>query len=146
MSPEAGGLPEKPELSVPVKVYFYDTDAGGVVHNVAYLRLIEQARSELAVSLGWDLKAMLSADGHCPVVSRTEIDYLKPARLGDVLDIHGEMVAMEKVRFHLAFTIRRQDGAELCRARQVMVTVNLASGRPQPLRRDWLERWPHLVR
>lgn len=145
MNPEAG-LPDRPELTLPVKVYFYDTDAGGVVHNVAYLRLIEQARSELAAHMGWDLKSMLAGDGSCPVVSRTEIDYLKPARLGDELEIHGELVSLEKVRFHLAFTVKRRDGTLLCRARQTLVTVHLASGRPKPLRRDWLERWPHLAK
>lgn len=137
-------LPEKPEFTLPVKIYFYDTDAGGVVHNVAYLRLIEQARSELAEHLGWKLEGMVA--GECPVVARTEIDYLKPARLGDRLEIAGRLVKLEKVRFHLEFEVRRpSDGAIIARCRQAMVPVDLATGRPCRLRADWRERWPQLV-
>jgi YbgC/YbaW family acyl-CoA thioester hydrolase len=134
-------LPERPELTVPVKIYFYDTDAGGVVHNVAYLRLIEQARSELAEHLGWSLAEM--GQGACPVVARTEIDYLKPARLGDVLEIRGRMVEVGRVKFVLAFeVVRPSDGALIARCRQEMVTVDLKSGRPVRLREDWRKRWP----
>lgn len=137
-------LPENPELVVPVKIYFYDTDAGGVVHNVAYLRLIEQARSELAEHLGWKLSEMTG--GPCPVVARTEIDYLKPARLGDTLEIAGRLVRMEKVRFHLEFIIKRPvDGALIARCHQAMVPVDLETGRPARLRTDWRERWAHLA-
>lgn len=137
-------LPEHPELTVPVKVYFYDTDAGGVVHNVAYLRLIEQARSELAEHLGWSLAEM--GQGACPVVARTEIDYLKPARLGDALEIRGRLLEAGRVKFVLAFEVRRPlDGALIARCRQEMVTVDLASGRPLRLREDWRTRWPESV-
>ncbi|MDX6767211.1 MAG: thioesterase family protein [Candidatus Methylacidiphilales bacterium] len=138
--------PEVPELALPVKIYFYDTDAGGVVHNVAYLRLIEQARSELAEHLGWPL-AEMTGGRDCPVVARTEIDYLRPARLGDPLEIVGRLTGIERVRFHLEFEMRRTDDATvLVRCRQIMVPVNLATGRPQPLRPDWKEKWPHLFR
>jgi acyl-CoA thioester hydrolase len=137
-------LPAEPKLIVQAKAYFYDTDAGGVVHNVAYLRMIETARSELAEHLGWKLSDMLTVGSPCPVVARTEIDYIKPARLGDPLEIEGRLVAMEKIKFTLEFEVRNDRGA-CCRARQIMVPVDLKSGRPQPLRADWRERWPALV-
>ena len=66
---------------------FYDTDAGGVVHNIAYLRFVEKARTLLGAKLGLSLKQM-SASGLYAVVTRTEIDYLnglvvqKAAELG----------------------------------------------------------------
>lgn len=141
---EGAALPAEPELVLRVKVYFYDTDAGGVVHNVAYLRLVEQARSELAEHLGWPLGEM--AQGVCPVVARTEIDYLRPARLGDHLVIRAWLERLEKVRFVIGFVIEREaDQVVIARCRQEMVTVDLASGRPVRLRADWRERWPHLV-
>ena len=87
-------LPARPHLSVPLEVYYFDTDAGGVVHNIAYLRMGEIARSQLAASLGWTLGDM-NRTGLVPVVARTEIDYLKPARLGDALAIEAELVGME---------------------------------------------------
>ncbi len=51
-------LPATPRLTVPLEVYYFDTDAGGVVHNIAYLRMVEIARSQLAASLGWTLEEM----------------------------------------------------------------------------------------
>lgn len=137
-------LPDNPEISVSLKVYFYDTDAGGVVHNVAYLRMIEIARSDLAEKLGWSLQAM--GDGECPVVARTEIDYLKPARLGDELRIHSRLAGMEKIRFYIETVITNAANGEVfCRCRQTMVTVQLATGRPRSLRKDWRTKWPHLI-
>lgn len=139
-------LPDRPEWAASIKVYFYDTDAGGVVHNVAYLRIIEQARSDFAEYLGWKLGEM-TGEGDCPVVSRTEIDYLKPARLGDTLRILVRLTGMERVRFHLGFEILREsDSAVLARVRQVMVPVSLKTMKPVVLRKDWRERWPDLLR
>ncbi len=138
-------LPDIPEATVKVRVYFFDTDAGGVVHNIAYLRMIEIARSELAVSLGWSLDQMTTGNRECPVVARTEIDYLKPARLGDDLQIHAWLAGMEKIRFYIEFVVSRlSDGAVISRCRQTMVTVALDSGRPRPLREDWSAKWPAL--
>ncbi|MDR1305472.1 MAG: acyl-CoA thioesterase [Verrucomicrobiales bacterium] len=137
-------LPEHPEINLPLTVYFFDTDAGGVAHNVAYLRMVEIARSELAAKLGWSLKDM--STGECPVVARTEIDYLRPARLGDELHLHSRLAGMEKIRFYIETVITRAaDGAVICRCRQTMVTVQLATGRPRSLRKDWRARWPRLI-
>jgi YbgC/YbaW family acyl-CoA thioester hydrolase len=139
-----GKLPDNPELGINLNVYFFDTDAGGVVHNVAYLRMIEIARSDLAETLGWTLQAM--ASGECPVVARTEIDYVKSARLGDELRIHSRLVGMEKIRFYIETVVSNAANGEIfCRCRQTLVTVQLATGRPRSLRKDWRTKWPHLV-
>jgi acyl-CoA thioester hydrolase len=139
-------LPELPHIVEPVRIHFFDTDAGGLVHNVAYLRLIEAARTRLAEYCGWSVAEMTRpGGGGCPVVARTEIDYLKPARLGDDIHIDARLTGLEKVRFHIDFDLHRPaDGARIAACRQVMVTVDLVTGRPRPLRTDWLERWPHL--
>ena len=68
----------------PIEVMFFDTDCGGVVHNIAYLRFIEICRTKLAARIGLDLCAMMEKQTFA-VVLRTEIDYRKPARLGDHL-------------------------------------------------------------
>jgi tol-pal system-associated acyl-CoA thioesterase len=128
-----------------VKVYYFDTDAGGVVHNVAYLRMVEVARTDLAEALGWTV-AEMGRTGIVPVVARTEIDYLKPAKLGDTLRITGRITKMEKIRFHLEFEVARAaDGVRLALCRQTMVTVNLASSRPQAVPKAWVEACPHHV-
>lgn len=131
-----------PQIEVSIKVYFYDTDAGGVVHNVAYLRMIEQVRSDLAEEMGWSLGEMGGEGSVCPVVARTEIDYIRPARLGDTLIIRGSISKMEKVCFYFKAEVFREGSEEiLCRSLQKMVTVNLKTGRPKALRSDWREKW-----
>jgi acyl-CoA thioester hydrolase len=134
-----------PETVTPITVYYFDTDAGGVVHNVAYLRMVEVARTELSQHLGWSVKEM-DATGLVPVVARTEIDYLKPARLGDALEIHGRLVGMEKIRFYFEFTILRPEGNQrIAFCRQTMVTVQLPNGRPQPTPEPWRTAFPNLL-
>src|ERR1700693_6294852 len=81
---------DAPTMETTERVMFFDTDAGGVVHNIAYLRFIETNRSLLAEKMGYPLGEMLGR-GNCPVVVRTEIDYRRPARLWDTLFIHGEL-------------------------------------------------------
>jgi len=139
-------LPSIPRCTVPLEVYYFDTDAGGMVHNIAYLRLVEIARTQLAASLGWTLEQM-GRTGLVPVVARTEIDYLKPARLGDKLIVTAELVRMEKVRFLIKFEIAAADQPDLIFVRcvQTMVTVQLPAGRPQRVPQAWREAYPKLT-
>src|SRR5277367_6755332 len=124
-------LPFPPRLTVPLEVYYFDTDAGGVVHNISYLRMIEIARSQLAASLGWTLEEM-NRTGFVAVVARTEIDYLKPARLGDKLLINAELIRLEKIRSFMRFEITSARPPDLLFVRcvQTMVPVQLPGGRP----------------
>jgi acyl-CoA thioester hydrolase len=142
----ASPLPSQPRLTVPLEVYYFDTDAGGVVHNIAYLRMVEIARSQLAAALGWSLEEM-GRTGLVPVVARTEIDYLKPARLGDRLVVSAELVRMEKVRFLIRFEIASAAQPDLIFVRciQTMVTVQLPGGRPQRVPSAWRDAYPRLI-
>jgi acyl-CoA thioester hydrolase len=138
-------LPAQPRLTVPLEVYYFDTDAGGVVHNIAYLRMVEIARSQLAAALGWSLEEM-GRTGLVPVVARTEIDYLKPARLGDHLLVSAELIRLEKIRFLIRFEITSatQPGLLFVRCLQTMVTVQLPGGRPQRVPPAWRDAYPQL--
>ena len=124
---------------------FFDTDAGGVVHNIAYLRFIETNRTLLAEQLGWFM-ADLMKTGICPVVVRTEIDYRRPALLGDKLVIEGWMESFERSRFWCGFTVSREaDGQQLITCRQMLALVQLGTGRPLRTPTEWLEKYPQLV-
>ncbi|GAB4242562.1 MAG: hypothetical protein OHK005_06430 [Candidatus Methylacidiphilales bacterium] len=137
-----GRSEEIPEVVVPLTVYFYDTDAAGVVHNIAYLRMIEAARTDLATRLGWSMTEMMTGEFGCPVVARTEIDYLRPARLGESLLARARLDGVERVRFRVRTQVERAgDGLVFCQAVQTLVTVDLKTGRPRPLREDWRRRW-----
>jgi acyl-CoA thioester hydrolase len=145
-SSSGASLPAVPRIVVPLEVYYFDTDAGGVVHNIAYLRMVEIARSQLAASLGWTLEEM-HRTGLVPVVARTEIDYLKPARLGDSLLVSAEVVRIEKIRsfFQFEITSAKQPGLTFVRCTQTMVPVQLPGGRPQRVPAAWREAYPNLV-
>jgi YbgC/YbaW family acyl-CoA thioester hydrolase len=133
-----------PKLETEVQVMFFDTDAGGVVHNIAYLRFIETNRSLLAEKLGWPLGQMLN-HGNYPVVVRTEIDYRKPAKLWDKLLVHGELESFERSRFWCKFSIERpDDGQLLVTCRQMLAVVRLPELKVQRLPPHWEKEFGHL--
>lgn len=118
------------QIRLPVQVMYFDTDAGGVVHNIAYLRFIETARTLLAVQLGMSFEDILRTGIH-PVVVRTEIDYRRPARLGEHLQIHGKIAEIGRVRFWVEFEILRdKDGMQLVTCRQSLALVQMPEGKP----------------
>ncbi|MFQ3578132.1 MAG: thioesterase family protein [Verrucomicrobiia bacterium] len=130
-----------PTIEITVQVMFYDTDCAAVVHNLAYLRHIETARTLLAEKLGWHLASM-SSTGLYPVLVRTEIDYKRPARLGDSLVITGWLEDVERSRFWCGFEmVRPADQTLLVTCRQQLALVQMPEGRPVRLPAEWRERW-----
>lgn len=135
----------QPHWETREEVMFFDTDCGGVVHNIAYLRMIETCRTRLAAHLGMDLKTMANTQIF-PVVTRTEIDYNRPAKLGDWLTIRGQLAEVSKARFWCAFEmIREEDQAVLVTARQSLALVKMPEGRPMRLPAEWLAQWSTLL-
>ncbi len=134
-----------PTIETREEVMFFDTDCGGVVHNIAYLRMIETARTRLAAKLGMALRDM-SETQLFPVVVRTEIDYRRPARLADELVIVGRLESIERARFWCSFEMRRALDEELIvTCRQQLALVQMPAGRPVRLPEDWKVRFSHLV-
>lgn len=116
---------------------FFDTDCGGVVHNIAYLRMIETCRTKLAGLMGMDLQRMAETQLF-PVVFRTEIDYRQPAKLGDILRIQGHVSEVGKVRFWCNFTVVREGEEQpLITCRQGLAMVQMPQGQPKRLLLDW---------
>lgn len=125
---------------------YFDTDAGGVVHNTAYLRFIETARTLLAIQLGMDL-AVMAEKGQSAVVARTEIDYKRPGKLLDKLEVHGRVEAFDRMRLWLSFEVRRpSDDLLLAQCRQMLALVQVPPGKPIPLPTEWTAAYPHLRR
>jgi YbgC/YbaW family acyl-CoA thioester hydrolase len=116
---------------------FFDTDCGGVVHNIAYLRFIEIARTLLAEELGLGLSDMAENKKY-PVVVRTEIDYRKGAKLGDTLLVEGWLDQLERVRFWCAFRIvRTRDEALIAECRQMLALVEMPAAKLLRLPEAW---------
>ena len=132
---------EKPSIETREEVMFFDTDCGAVVHNLAYLRMIETCRTRLAALMGMDLRSM-SETQVFPVVVRTEVDYQRPAKLGDWITIRGRLDEISRARFWCAFEmIRESDGATLVTARQALALVAMPVGKPLRLPAEWAKRW-----
>ena len=78
------------------KVYYEDTDAGGVVYYANYLKFLERARSEAIYSLGFSNKELLEDHGILLIVKSCNIEYKKPAQLEDLLEISSEATSFTK--------------------------------------------------
>ena len=79
-----------------IKVYYEDTDAGGVVYYANYLKFLERARSEAIYSLGFSNKELLEDHGILLIVKSCNIEYKKPAQLEDLLEISSEATSFTK--------------------------------------------------
>jgi YbgC/YbaW family acyl-CoA thioester hydrolase len=116
---------------------FFDTDCGGVVSNIAYLRFIEIARTHLAEELGLALVEMAQKQTY-PVVVRTEINYRRAAKLGDQLVIEGWLDQVERARFWCAFCITRpQDNTLIAECRQMLTLIEMPTGKLLRVPEHW---------
>lgn len=128
---------EPPQVRTEIQVMFFDTDCGGVVHNLAYLRFVEIARTLLADRLGLPLVEMANTQKY-PVVIRSEIDYRRAARLGDKLEVEGWLDQLQRVRFWCAFKIKRpKDGALIAECRQTLALIEMPAAKLLPLPAAW---------
>ena len=93
--------------ALPVRVYYEDTDAAGVVYYANYLRFMERARTEWLESLGFPLAEFEREHGVTFAVHRAEIDFLLPARLNDRLDVSVEALDRGACRLIVAQRVLR---------------------------------------
>ena len=126
-----------PRIRTDVQVMFFDTDCAAVVHNIAYLRFIEIARTHLAEQLGLGL-AQMAENQKYPVVVRTEIDYRRAARLGDRLVVEGWLDRLERVRFWCAFRILRPvDETLIAECRQMLAIIQMPKAKLLRVPDEW---------
>ena len=116
------------EFNYKVKVYYEDTDSGGVVYYANYLKFLERARSEAIYSIGLSNKKLLSDFKTQIIVKSCNIEYQKPAILEDQLEIISKIKSFTRVSFNMFQKIIRGED-EICYAELLMVTVN-ADGKP----------------
>lgn len=118
----------------PVRVYWEDTDAGGVVYHASYLRFLERARTEWLRGLGVDQLVFKQATGLAFMVHRMEIDFLRPALLDDELTVTVEVKEKRSASILFTQTISRAtDGARLIEAQVRAACVDLKRMRPAPI-------------
>jgi acyl-CoA thioester hydrolase len=148
--PDLAGRIEDQTHVLPVRVYFEDTDCGGVVYHANFLKFCERGRSDFIRLLGIDATSLADPSLGEPaifVVRRVEIDYLKPGRMDDVLEIVTSCAEIGSASLVLQQDVMR-DGTLLARAKVTVVLVG-QSGKPQRLGalvRDALQRFVNQAR
>jgi acyl-CoA thioester hydrolase len=131
--PDLAGRIEGDTHVLPVRVYFEDTDFTGLVYHANFLRFCERGRSDFIRLLGIDHRSLANPKDGEPavfVVRRIEIDYLKPARIDEVLEVATRCAEIGGATLVLSQEVCR-DGAVLARAK---VSVVLVSDRGKPQR------------
>ena len=127
----------------PIRVYYEDTDVGGVVYYANYLKYMERARTEWLSSLGYELSTLERVEGIVFVVHRVEIDYRIPARLGERIDATLALVELNRASMAIEQDIMRGDDV-LIRARVALACVDRANWRPKRIPAPLHERLEHL--
>ncbi len=122
----------------PVRVYWEDTDAGGVVYYANYLKFLERARSEWLRALGFEQPELLGRHGGMFVVKRVEADYLLPARFNDSLNVEAVLIEQNKASLVMAQRILSED-VVLMTARVTLVWVKENSFKPARIPAEILE-------
>lgn len=103
------GMPGPQVFSWPVRVYYEDTDAGGVVFYANYLRFMERARSEWLRALGFEQTRLADDYGVLFVVRAVQIEYLKPSRFNDSLQVTVEVVNVGASRIRFSQRVLREE-------------------------------------
>lgn len=121
-------------FTLPVRVYYEDTDAGGVVYHAAYLRFLERARTEWLRMMGFDQSLVREREGVVFAVASMSIEFLRPARFDDELSVGVQDVSVRRASFELGQTVHRGDEL-LCRAAVRVACVDAEAFSPRPLPR-----------
>jgi acyl-CoA thioester hydrolase len=103
-----GDTAARTSFALPVRVYYEDTDAAGGVYYANYLRYLERARTEWLRALGYDQAALATERGIAFAVRALEIEYLKPARLDDRLDVVCAVDALGRARLTFDQRVERE--------------------------------------
>ena len=124
---------QKPNaFTIPVRIYYEDTDAGGVVYYANYLKFLERCRSEWLREIGHDQADLLREPGIAFVVRSVSLEFLKPARLDELLSVSLEVDKISRSQLFFRQHIRRANPAieggwtELVSGRGHIVCVNSA--------------------
>lgn len=116
---------------LPLRIYYEDTDAQGIVYYASWLRFLERGRTELLRMLGLEHSALREASGINWVVRRCTIDYLKPARLDETIDIVTACGEMRGASLDMIQEARR--GEDVLVRAELLVACMGESGRPARL-------------
>jgi len=120
----------EPRFSWPTRIYWEDTDAGGVVYHARYVAFMERARTEWMRALGFGQERMRSEHGMVFAVRAMEMDFLLPARLDDALEVTATLVQCRRASMVFDQQVSR-DGQVLLAARVRIAALDAQTFRPR---------------
>lgn len=121
------------EFRWPVRVYWEDTDAGGIVYHASYLRFMERARTEWLRAAGFEQQRLRDEQGIQFTVTRLAIEYRSPGRYDDRLQVGVRLARARRASLDLEQTVQREDGPLLASAAVRVACLDAASLRPRAL-------------
>ena len=117
----------------PVRVYWEDTDAGGIVYHASYLRFMERARTEWLRAEGFEQQRLRDEDGILFTVTRLSIEYRAPGRYDDRLEVGVRIARARRASLDLEQAVEHEDGRLLASAEVRVACLDAASLRPRAL-------------
>lgn len=127
------------EFNWPVRVYYEDTDAGGVVFYANYLKFFERARTEFLRSAGFEQDRLLLDEQIIFVVRSVSVDYLKPARFNEQLDVSAQIVENKRASLVFEQSITRGQDV-LCNGSIRIACLDAQSMKPKSIPHAILEQ------
>jgi acyl-CoA thioester hydrolase len=119
------------KFALPIRIYYEDTDAGGIVYHANYLKFMERTRMEWLRELGFELTDLMQQHNLVIVVRRIAIDYFKPALFNEALEVTVQLNKLGKASMTLQQQVIRQEDI-LCAAQVKLAAINVINMRPQP--------------
>lgn len=116
----------------PVRVYYEDTDAGGVVFYANYLKFFERARTEMLRAMGYEQDELIANEGIIFVVRSIQVDYLSPARFNEQLQVSAKVVLAKKASLTFEQVITRDDEV-LCKGSVRIACLDAQTMRPKAI-------------
>lgn len=120
------------EFQWPVRIYYEDTDAGGVVFYANYLKFFERARTEMLRNIGIEQDQLIKEQDVIFVVRSVQVDYLKPALFNEMINVSAKVVTVKKASLSFEQIITR-DSNVLCKGNVRVACLNANSMKPQAI-------------
>lgn len=125
------------------RIFYHDTDCGGVVYHGNYLKYFEEVRTEFLENLGYSVKGLMDI-GFYFVVRSQSAEYLKPAFYDDTLDVKTRLSSCSPVRMVFEYEIHNQNGILLTKGSTMLVSVG-TDMKIRPLPQDMLAKFKAAV-
>lgn len=124
----------------PVRVYYEDTDSGGVVFYANYLKFMERARTEWLRALGFEQDHLIDEAGVIFAVRSAQIDYRRPARFNDLLTVRSRVISSGRANVVFEQVVLRADNdEELTRGEIKIASLDAKTFRPKPMPKEMME-------